>query len=165
MDFGASGNALKSECPSLWACSSAGRAPALQARPRRLITPFLPVPFSLFSTISGNLLLARSNPRGHKNIGFWNSFGTAGPTDRWGEPPSETENLRHVSTICLPNFVLVESNCNHTNDFPQPSGRTELLSMLQGRPRRLAALNSLRTLLVDDSPRPSANGIDCSSVR
>jgi hypothetical protein len=34
--------------------------------------------FSMFSTISGNRLLARSKPRRLYYIGFWNSFGTAG---------------------------------------------------------------------------------------
>jgi hypothetical protein len=33
--------------------------------------------FLMFSTISGNLLLARSRPRHHNWIGFWHSFGTA----------------------------------------------------------------------------------------
>jgi len=33
--------------------------------------------FLMFSTISGNLLLARSKPRHHNWIGFWHSFGTA----------------------------------------------------------------------------------------
>jgi len=37
---------------------------------------FLCSPFSMFSTISGNLLLARSKPRGCNCIGFWYSFGT-----------------------------------------------------------------------------------------
>jgi len=49
----------------------------------------------MFSTISGNLLLARSKPRSSNYIGFWYSFGTAGFENRRGEPLSETENLRH----------------------------------------------------------------------
>src|SRR5580692_1698821 len=32
--------------------------------------------FLMFSTISGNLLLARSKPRHHNWIGVWHSFGT-----------------------------------------------------------------------------------------
>jgi hypothetical protein len=48
----------------------------------------------MFSTISGNLLLARSKPRNTNYIGFWYSFGTARFENRRGEPLSETENLR-----------------------------------------------------------------------
>jgi len=62
------------------------------------------VKFSVFSTITGNLLLTRSNPRGHKNMGFWNSFGTAGLTNASGEPLSETENLRHCLNDLLGEF-------------------------------------------------------------
>jgi hypothetical protein len=51
--------------------------------------------FSMFSTISGNLLLARSKPRSSNYIGFWYSFGTAEFENRRGEPLTETENLRH----------------------------------------------------------------------
>jgi len=40
----------------------------------------------MFSTISGNLLLARSKPRGTNYLGFWYSFGTAGSENHWGKP-------------------------------------------------------------------------------
>jgi hypothetical protein len=36
----------------------------------RAVHPYPSTTLSVFSTISGNLLLARSNPRDHKNIGF-----------------------------------------------------------------------------------------------
>jgi len=42
----------------------------------RSISPVLHLVLSMFSTISGNLLLARSKPRCHTWIGFWHSSGT-----------------------------------------------------------------------------------------
>ena len=55
---------------SIWACSSAGTAPALQARARAPMIPSLALAFLMIPTISGNRLLARSKPRTGNPIGF-----------------------------------------------------------------------------------------------
>jgi hypothetical protein len=68
------------------------RVPALQR-----LQPLLDV--SMFSTISGDLLLARSKPRSSNYIGFWYSLGTAGFENGGREPLSETENLRHCLNV------------------------------------------------------------------
>jgi hypothetical protein len=120
----------------------------------------------MFSTISGNLLLARSKPRNTNYIGFWYSFGTARFENRRGEPLSETQNLRHcLNDSRVECLGLSESNGNRTSDFPGSTDRIASLSRRQRPSQRLAALISIRNLQVNDSPTPSANGIGCNSVR
>jgi len=72
--------------------------------------------FLIFSTILGNLLLARSKPRDHSWVGFWYSW-------IWGllgEPFSETKNLKHCRDDSLVEFhSSLEPKYNHTNDFPR----------------------------------------------
>jgi len=80
----------------------------------------------MFSTISGNLLLARCKPRHHNWIGFCDSFGTAGFENRWGEPRRET-----VFVVRLP----ITDNCFRGFSWPnceivssvRPSARYSLL--------------------------------------
>src|SRR5882672_2442802 len=71
---------VRSRRPLYWGCT-AGRVAQLgehllckRVRPFQRFLPLFYV--SMFSTISGNLLLARSKPRGCNCIGFWYSFGT-----------------------------------------------------------------------------------------
>jgi hypothetical protein len=59
--------------------------------------------FLVIPTISGNLLLARSNPRNDNQLGFWNSFGTAQvdlELTNWGVNPSLRQFYGY--TVSLP---------------------------------------------------------------
>src|SRR5438477_12902857 len=63
--------------------------------------------FLTFSTISGNLLLARSKPRHHNWIGFWHSFGTA---DSLGE--FEHKQEKRLAYSPTHSRVTARPHCN-----------------------------------------------------
>jgi hypothetical protein len=71
-------------------CPVRGRCTCFASTGPRSNDSFLYFNFLVFPTISGNLLLARSKPRHRNSIGFWHKFENC-----WGEPLSETQNLRH----------------------------------------------------------------------
>src|SRR5260370_11685622 len=82
-------------------CSS----PALQAvRPFQRFLPLFYV--SMFSTISGNLLLARSKPPVCNCIGFWYSFGT--------------DRFANCSAACLAGILSLVVTPTHFRAPPTP---------------------------------------------
>ena len=81
----------------------------------------------MFSTISGNLLLARSKPRNCNYIGFWYSSGTDALRTYWlsvFEFAREFTNLERLpvtqevagsSPVAPPNFRSLDAVENHRN--------------------------------------------------
>jgi hypothetical protein len=79
----------------------------------------------MFSTISGNLFLARSKPRDTNYTGFWHSFGTARFENCRAEPPRETQPLRR----CLKGLhVEFHAVMSPSAIAPEPSNRTRSFS-------------------------------------
>jgi hypothetical protein len=68
--------------------------------------------FLTFSTISGNLLLARSKPRHHNSKGFWHSFGTAAAPVSPGVGRCGGVIPHSARVMFLPSVNIPSGGCN-----------------------------------------------------